>query len=50
MTIVIFLLVLTAAGLGGYALLVRVGLDDLEAWAGGRVAGLVLVAMPAWWA
>ena len=50
MTIVIFLLVLTAAGLGGYALLVRVGLDDLEAWAGGRVAGLVLAAMPAWWA
>jgi YYY domain-containing protein len=50
MTILFFLLVLTAAGLGGYALLVRVGLDDLEAWAGGRVAGLVLVAMPAWWA
>jgi len=50
MTIVVFLLVLTAAGLGGYALLVRVGLDDLEAWAGGRVAGLVLAAMPAWWA
>jgi len=50
MTIVVFLLVLTAAGLGGYALLVRVGLDDLEAWAGARVAGLVLAAMPAWWA
>jgi len=50
MTILFFLLVLTGAGLGGYALLVRAGLDDLEAWAGGRVAGLVLAAMPAWWA
>jgi len=50
MTIALFLLVVTAAGLGGYALLVRAGLDDLEAWAGGRVAGLVLAAMPAWWA
>jgi len=50
MTIIIFLLLVAAAGLGGYALLVRLGLDDLEAWAGGRVAGLVLVAMPAWWA
>jgi len=50
MTIVIFLLVVAGAGLGGYALLVRAGLDDLEAWAGGRAAGLVLAAMPAWWA
>ncbi len=49
MAIVVFLLVVTAAGLGGYALLVRVGLDDLEAWAGGRLAGLVMVALPAWW-
>jgi YYY domain-containing protein len=50
MTIVFFLLVVTAAGLGGYAVLTRLGLEDLEAWAGGRVAGLVLVALPAWWA
>ncbi len=50
MTIIVFILLVAAAGLGGYALLVRLGLDDLEAWAGGRVAGLVLVAMPAWWA
>jgi YYY domain-containing protein len=50
MTILFFLLAVTAAGLGGYALLVWLGLDDLEAWAGGRVAGLVVVAMPAWWA
>ena len=49
MTIVIFLVLVTAAGLGGYALLVRVGLDDLEAWAGGRLAGLVLAVLPAWW-
>ena len=50
MTIVIFLLALTAAGLGGYAILVRLGLDDLESWVGGRLAGLVVVALPAWWA
>jgi YYY domain-containing protein len=50
MTAVFFLLTVTAAGLGGYALLVWLGLDDLEAWAGGRVAGLVVIAMPAWWA
>ncbi len=49
MTIVVFLLAIGVAGLGGYALLTRLGLDDFEAWAGGRVAGLVLVALPAWW-
>ncbi len=49
MTILLFLLAVTAAGFAGYAVLVRLGLDDLEAWAGGRVAGLVLVALPAWW-
>jgi YYY domain-containing protein len=50
MTIVFFLLAVTAAGLGGYAVLAWLGLDDLEAWAGGRIAGLVLIALPAWWA
>lgn len=50
MTILLFLVVLTAAGFGGYAILVRLGLEDIEAWAGGRIAGLVVVAMPAWWA
>jgi len=50
MTTVLFLLALTAAGLGGYAILIRLGLDELESWAGGRLAGLVIVAMPAWWA
>jgi len=50
MTIVLFLLALTAAGLGGYAILVYIGLDELESWTGGRLAGLVVVAMPAWWA
>jgi YYY domain-containing protein len=49
MAILFFLLVVTGAGLGGYALLVWLGLDDLEAWAGGRVAGLVMIALPAWW-
>lgn len=50
MAILFFLLAVMGAGLGGYALLVWLGLDDLEAWAGGRVAGLVVVAFPAWWA
>ena len=50
MAILFFLLAVTGAGLGGYALLVWLGLDDLEAWAGGRIAGLVMVALPAWWA
>ena len=50
MEILLFLLAVMGAGLGGYALLVWLGLDDLEAWAGGRIAGLVLVALPSWWA
>lgn len=50
MTILLFLVVVTAAGLGGYAILVRLGLEEIEAWAGGRIAGLVVVALPAWWA
>jgi len=43
------IVVVGAAGLGGYAILRRLGLDDFEAWAGGRIAGLVAVALPAWW-
>ena len=50
MTILLFLVVLTAAGLGGYAILIHLGLDEIESWAGGRLAGLVVVALPAWWA
>lgn len=50
MTIALFLIVLTAAGLGGYAILARLGLDETESWAGGRLTGLVAVAVPAWWA
>ncbi len=49
MHMVLLFLLVTAAGLGGYAVLARLGLDDFEAWAGGRTAGLVMVAMPAWW-
>ncbi len=49
MTVILFLIALFAAGLGGYAALIRLGLDDFDAWAGGRVAGLVLSAFPAWW-
>ena len=49
MAAILFLIALVAAGLGGYAALIRLGLDDFDAWAGGRVAGLVLIAFPAWW-
>ena len=50
MTVVLFLASGLAAGLAGYALLARLGLDDFDAWAAGRTLGLVLVAFPAWWA
>lgn len=50
MALIFLLLAVIAAGLGGYALLVRLGLDDFEAWCGGRLGGLIVVAMPAWWA
>ncbi len=50
MTVVAFFAVVLAAGLGGYALLVRLGLPDGEAWGLGRVAGLVGTALLAWWA
>jgi YYY domain-containing protein len=50
MTLLLFLSCLLAAGAAGYALLVRLGLDDFDAWAAGRTLGLVLVAFPAWWA
>jgi len=50
MTAVLFYLLVAVAGLGGYAVLFRLGLGDREAWAGGRMAGLVAVALPAWWA
>lgn len=48
--VTLFILLVAAAGLGGYAVLTRLGLDDAEAWAGGRTAGLVAVAFVAWWA
>jgi len=50
MTVVLFLASGLAAGAAGYALLARLGLDDFDAWAGGRTLGLVVVAFPAWWA
>ena len=50
MTVVLFLASALAAGAAGYALLVRLGIDDFDAWAGGRTVGLVAVAFPAWWA
>ena len=49
MTTVAYLFAVLIAGVAGYGLLVRIGLDDGEAWAAGRAAGLVAMAMPAWW-
>ncbi len=49
MGILFLLLAVAAAGLAGYALLVALGHDDFEAWAAGRIVGLVLVALPSWW-
>ena len=49
MGILLLLLAVAAAGLAGYALLVALGHDDFEAWAAGRIVGLVLVALPSWW-
>ncbi len=43
------LLLVAVAALPGAAVLKALGLDDFEAWCGGRVAGLVLVTLPAWW-
>lgn len=50
MTAVLFYLLVAAAGLAGYALLVRLGLGDRDSWAAGRLAGLVAIVFPAWWA
>ncbi len=51
MSLLLFYFLLTLPALGGRALGVRVfRLDDGDAWALGRTAGLVLVAFPAWWA
>ncbi|MCG6963702.1 MAG: DUF2298 domain-containing protein [Acidobacteria bacterium] len=49
MTGVLFYLAVLVAGLGGYAGLARLGIRDRNAWAYGRVAGLVAIALPAWW-
>jgi len=48
-SILLFALLVAAAGLGGYAVLVAIGLEDREAVAGGLPAGLVLATLPAWW-
>ncbi len=50
MTIISFFLVVLVAGFAGYGVLVYLGLPDGEAWGLGRIAGLVLVAWPSWWA
>ncbi len=47
---VLFAVVLLVAGAGGYAVLRAAGLPPEDAWAGGRTAGLVAAALPAWWA
>jgi len=47
---VVFAVLLLLAGLGGYGVLRAAGLEPADAWAGGRTAGLVGAAFPAWWA
>lgn len=49
MGFVIFILLLLAAGLTGYGLLVWAGLEDREAWAFARIVGLAAAVFPAWW-
>lgn len=49
MSIIVFVLVLLAAALAGYAVLVGVGMDDRDAWGLGRIIGLVASVFPAWW-
>ncbi len=46
---VLFLLLVLAAGITGYGILTRLGLDQAEAVASGLAAGLVAVVLPAWW-
>ena len=41
--------VLTLFGLVGFRLLTAVGLRPMEAWMGGRIAGMLAVTYPAWW-
>lgn len=50
MSVIVFVVLLLAAALAGYAVLVGVGMDDREAWGLGRIVGLVVCAFPAWWA
>lgn len=50
MNLVWLIVLVTAAALGGSALLVWAGLEVREAWAWGRTAGPVAVVFPAWWA
>lgn len=49
MGIVALPLLVFAAGLGGYSLLLWLGHDEAEAWSAGRLVGLVAAAFPAWW-
>ena len=49
MAVALFLLVVVSAGFTGYAVLIRLGFEDLEAAGGGVVAGLITIALPAWW-
>jgi uncharacterized membrane protein len=49
MSVASFWLLVLAAGLGGYAVTVRLGLADDDAWVAGRIGGLILVALPAWY-
>lgn len=45
-----FYAIITVFGLVGFGLLATLGLKTSEAWMGGRIAGMIAVAYPAWWA
>jgi YYY domain-containing protein len=51
MSLLLLYLLITLPALGGHALAVRLlGFDDTEGWTLGRTLGLVMIALPAWWA
>lgn len=49
MSVLLFLVVVLGAGAGGFAIAVRLGLEEHQAWVAGRAGGLLAVALPAWW-
>ncbi|MCU0302787.1 MAG: DUF2298 domain-containing protein [Thermoanaerobaculales bacterium] len=51
MSLLLLYILITLPAFGGRAIAVRaLGFDDAEGWALGRTLGLVVTALPAWWA